>query len=102
MKSDLNLTAIIKNLHVTARKVGAYKAFLFFLALASLYGFIVWRINVLSSAPPSASDLSSASQSAAQPHIDQNTIDKIQNLQDNSVNVQSLFDQARQNPFQEE
>lgn len=101
MKSDLSLAKLVKSLRESERKVAAYKAFLFFLALAALYGFIVWRINVLSSAPPSASDLSSASKGTAQPHIDQTTIDKIKSLQDNNVNVQSLFDQARQNPFQE-
>ncbi len=101
MKSNLSLTKLIKSLRESERKAATYKAFLFFLALAALYGFIVWRINVLSSAPPSASDLSNASKGTAQPHIDQTTIDKIQSLKDNNVNVQSLFDQARQNPFQE-
>lgn len=81
------------------RKFSTYKVFIFFLAVALLYGYIVWRINVFSNAPASVSE--EATQRTAQPHIDQDTISKIQSLQDNSVNVQSLFDAARQNPFQE-
>jgi phosphatidylserine decarboxylase len=78
-------------------KVSAYKVFIFFLVVAALYGFIVFRVNTASNITASQAD----AQTAAQPHIDQATVDKIQSLQDNSVSVQALFDQARQNPFQE-
>jgi hypothetical protein len=81
------------------KKFGIYKVFLFFLVIASLYGYILWRINAYSNAPPSESEVSA--KTVAQPHIDQATVKKIQSLQDNSVSVQSLFDSARQNPFQE-
>lgn len=102
MKTDLTGANLIKIIRRYGRTLGTYKAFLFFLALATLYGFIIWRINVLSNAPPSQSDILSASKQAPiQPHIDPATVSKIQSLQDNSVNVQSLFNQARQNPFQE-
>lgn len=82
-----------------ARKIAAYRVFLFFLAVATLYGFIVWRINVYSNAPASESEVTA--KTTAQPHIDSDTVQKIQSLQDNSVSVQTLFDNARQNPFQE-
>lgn len=95
----LNLGDLSAQLSGFSRKVRAYRVFLFFLAVAALYGFIVWRINVFSGAPPSISE--QTAQTTAQPHIDQATVDKIQSLQDNSVNVQALFDSARQNPFQE-
>jgi hypothetical protein len=81
------------------RFASTYKAFIFFLVVAAFYGFLVWRINAFSNIPASTSEASA--QAAAQPHIDPATVAKIQSLQDNSVNVQSLFDAARQNPFQE-
>lgn len=96
---DLNLSSLTKQLSGTLRKVAGYKGFIFFLVAAMLYGFITWRINVYSSVPPDQNEVSS--QTAAQPHIDKETIQKLQSLQDNSVSVQSLFDQARDNPFQE-
>lgn len=95
----LNLSDLPAQLSGISRKVGAYKVFLFFLAVAALYGFIVWRINAFSNTPASQSE--QTAQTVAQPHIDQATVAKIQSLQDNSVNVQALFDAARQNPFQE-
>lgn len=97
--STITLASITKPLTAFLRRVGAYKAFIFFLAVALLYGFIIWRINVFSNTPASTSE--EAAQTTAQPHIDQATIDKIKSLQDNSVSVQALFSQARDNPFQE-
>lgn len=97
--SNLNLDTFTKPLGVFVRRANMYKAFIFFLAVAALYGFIIWRVNVFSNAPPSTSEV--AAQTSAQPRIDKATIDKIQSLQDNSVSVQALFNQARDNPFQE-
>jgi hypothetical protein len=96
---NLNLNDLPALLGGFMRKVSAYKVFLFFLLVAALYGFIVFRINTFSNTPPSTSE--ETAQGAAQPHIDPDTVAKIQSLQDNSVNVQSLFDSARENPFQE-
>jgi hypothetical protein len=102
MKKDspqLDINSLLPMLRQALSKVNGYRVFIFFLAASALYGYIVWRINVYSNAAPSASEISA--QTSAQPHIDPTTVQKIQNLQDNSVSVQSLFDAARQNPFQE-
>lgn len=72
---------------------------LFLLLLAIVYGFIVWRADTLQHAQPQQSAIASKLESST--HIDQATINKIKQLQDNSVSVQALFNQARQNPFQE-
>ena len=95
----LNFGNVGAGLGAVLKQLNAYRALIFFLMVASLYGYIVWRINTYSNAPPSQSEESS--QLAAQPHIDQSTVQKMQELQNNSVSVQSLFNQARQNPFQE-
>jgi hypothetical protein len=73
-------------------------AFIVFVVL--IYGFIILRIQTLSSKQPTDEQVSSQVQATGIPHIDQATVKQLQALQDNSVNVQSLFDQARNNPFQ--
>ncbi len=95
----LNLSELPAMLSGAFRKVSGYRVFLFFLAVAALYGFIVWRINTFSSTPASTAE--ETVHATAQPHIDPSTVAKIKSLQDNSVSVQALFDSARQNPFQE-
>lgn len=96
---QLNLGALSTSLNSVGRKAWTYRVFIFFLLVAVFYGYILWRINVYSNAPPSQSEKSA--QATPQPHVDKETVQKLQSLQDNSVSVQSLFDDARQNPFQE-
>lgn len=76
-----------------------FRIALFLLLVVAVYGFVVWRIDALKNAPPTPSAVDSQLQSTT--HIDQATINKIQQLQSNSVSVQALFNQARQNPFHE-
>ncbi|MGH7195772.1 MAG: hypothetical protein ACREGA_03250 [Candidatus Saccharimonadales bacterium] len=79
-----------------------YRIGLFLLVVLLVYGFIVWRVDTLKNAQPSAAATAlQAKPAAAQPHINQSTVNKIQQLQNNSVNVQALFNHARNNPFQE-
>lgn len=98
---NIDTNSIKKWFHTAGSWLGHYRILLFFVLLAAVYGFLVFRINSLNSAQPTDSSVASKAQSFRNPHIDSETVQKIQQLQDNSVNVQALFDQARQNPFQE-
>ena len=66
-----------------------------------VYGFIIFRGEQLSHVSPSQAAITSQTTNLNYPQINPTIINKINQLQDNSVNVQSLFNQARQNPFQE-
>jgi len=100
-----NQSISLKSFAVTggkiARALRPYAGVLFFLLIAAAYGFVILRINSLSTAPVDQSAVDSQAQSAAKPHVDANTIQQLQALKDNSVNVQTLFQDNRLNPFQE-
>lgn len=81
--------------------INRYRIFMFFLLVSALYGFIVWRINVLVVAGPTQAEVQTAQQETTVPRINQTIIDKILSLKDNSVRVQTLFEDARNNPFSE-
>lgn len=78
-----------------------YAAVLFLLFLVVIYGFLAWRTLSLSQTEPDQSAVTTELKTAGVPKIDQDVLNKIQQLQDNSVSVQTLFDQARNNPFKE-
>lgn len=101
MNSSISTASVKKQLHSFARIANRYKAIAFFLIITSLYGFIIWRINVLSTAPPSEETIAEVQKAARQPTIRKETIQKMESLQDNSVRVQTLFNEARSNPFDE-
>jgi hypothetical protein len=82
-------------------KAKHYAAILFCLFIAILYGFVVYRVQVLNASEPSLADVTTKSQTASVPHIDPVVLKQLQQLQDNSVSVQTLFNEGRSNPFQE-
>lgn len=82
------------------RGVYAYRFFLYFLIVSLLYGFLIWRINTLVTADPTDIELANAGQTTS-PKISDEVVGKIESLQDNSVRVQTLFSEARDNPFGE-
>jgi hypothetical protein len=81
-------------------KFRRYSLLAFVVFVAALYGFVIMRINNLSNAQPSDVAVSGQVQAAQAPHIDKAVVQQLNSLQDNSVSVQTLFNQARSNPFQ--
>lgn len=78
-----------------------YMVLIFILIMAAAYGFLVFRIGTLAQSEPSESAVTEQLQTVKRPKIDQGAIDRIQTLEDSNIEVKALFDQARQNPFQE-
>jgi hypothetical protein len=77
-----------------------YMVFACVILVLAAYGFLVFRINGYVSHEPDNEVVSERLDNLRRPKIDQSTIDKIQQLQDTNIQVKSLFDQARDNPFQ--
>ena len=84
-----------------AAVIKSYMLLWFVLLLAGVYGFVLFRIQAAVTAQPSDDAISAKVQAASTPHIDQSVVQQMQSLQDHSVNVKTLFDEARSNPFQE-
>ncbi len=78
-----------------------YRAVIFVVFIALVYGYLFWQINNFNNAKPNPLQVSNQASSPAAtiPRIDPATIQKIEQLKDNSVNVQALFNQSRNNPF---
>lgn len=95
------LQKIIDKLTDTERVAARYRIIIFVVLVVAVYGFLVYRINSLSNAQPSSQATSAQVNPIAGAHIDKATVAQLQQLQDNSVSVQTLFNNARNNPFQE-
>ncbi len=99
-KKALDIPSIRKRVLDIFQDLGRYRTIAFLAFVALLYGFLLFQIRTLTTAQPSADAISSQVKATPLPHIDKATIKQLQSLQDNSVSVQALFDQARSNPFQ--
>jgi hypothetical protein len=96
MKQDLAKlnTSLTKHLQPLRR----YKVVLFVVFAAGLFGYLAFQINQATGVQPTPAEQLTTVK--ASPRIDPALVQKIQQLQDNSVSVQALFNDSRSNPFQ--
>jgi len=97
---DLDIKALPEQLAQLGHKLNRYRVILFAVFVAGVYGFISYKIFVLSNPSTDTNNVSTQVTSLT-PHIDVRVVDQLESLQDNSVNVKALFKNARQNPFAE-
>lgn len=96
-----DVKSVLESLTGAVRRVARYRLPLFILIVAVVYGFVFLRINTLSNVQPTPESIASQNNPIKKAHIDKTVVKQLQSLRDNSVNVQALFEQARNNPFQE-
>jgi|SRR5579862_2655350 len=101
MSKELNLKSlnVLPQLKKYYLKYRRHLVFVVVLAILLVYVLVVFKINRLANAEPSPDQEVLVTSSV--PRIDANAIKQIQSLENNSPNVHSLFEQARNNPFQE-
>ncbi len=103
MNKDLNID--FKELSAKlARLVQQFKKYSLFIAILvvlSVYLFLVWQIRSLATAEPSSADVLNKVNELNTPRLDEDSVNRILQLEDQNVEVQTLFNDARRNPFQE-
>lgn len=98
---DIKLQSLGQFAGQAARKLMPYAGVMLFLLFALVYGFLVLRINMLSGASVDPTAVTDQVKASPTLRIDSRAAGQLQTLKDNSVNVQTLFEQDRTNPFQE-
>lgn len=98
MSQDIDFKNIIPQLKDSVQKVTRYAALLFFCLVAGIYIFMLYRINALAGAQP---DPNTAQASTQKLLVNKDVAAQLLKLEDNSVNVQTVFQEARDNPFEE-
>lgn len=78
-----------------------YSPLMFIVALVSIYGFLVFRVNSLTSSELNEDAITEKLQTVKRPKIDQSAVEKLEQLEDSNIEVKTLFQHARENPFQE-
>ncbi len=81
------------------KRFGRHLIFAALFAVLLVYLLIVFKISNLAKAEPDPSQ--EAGLTTAIPKIDKNAVNQIQSLEQNNTEIKSLFEPARNNPFQE-
>jgi hypothetical protein len=95
-----NIRQILSQVFARLLKFRKYVFPGFLVLVGLIYAILFFRINSLVNQQPSDTAVTSQVKAAKVPHIDEAVVEQLQSLQDNSVSVQSLIDEARSNPFQ--
>jgi Na+/H+ antiporter NhaC len=78
-----------------------YIVIIFIVAVSGLYAFLIIRTNQLAQSEPDDTAVTEKLQATARPKIDEETAQKLEQLEDQNIQIQSLFNEARSNPFSE-
>lgn len=98
-RRNIDLKAIQKRITKFSKAESKHAAFLGILIVLLMYVAMVWKISGLATAEPSSDD--TAIVQSKIPKVDKKAVNQILNLEQNNTQVHSLFNQARNNPFQE-
>lgn len=99
-KTKFNLEA---TLHQSLNTANKYSVALFVFLLIGIYGFLALRVVTLNQTEPDSAAVQEQLKTANSLNTPKykEVAEKIKDLQDNSVSVQSLFSETRDNPFRE-
>jgi hypothetical protein len=105
MNKDLNINLSKDSIASTFKgfvlKLRSYSVTIFAIFVLASYGFLVYQISALSNIKPNEEQVLEQQQVIKRPQIDEETVRKIEQLEDQNIAVQSLFKAARDNPFQD-
>ncbi len=99
--NNIDLKKIPKMLKSALLNLLKHAKFIFIIIIMVLIGFLVFEINQLINKEPTEEQISAQLEIIKRPKIDQETIYKIEKLEDQNVAVQALFQKARDNPFKD-
>ncbi len=97
----LNIKAILAKLSGILNRLRKFAAILFILSISLMYAFLILRINQLAQSEPNQDSVTERLETITRPKIDEESAARLEALEDQNVQVQSLFNQARSNPFSE-
>ena len=98
---NLSLQELKSKIRVVTKELNRFKLLIFLLFVIAIYGYVYNQINSLYNQQPSQTAVTAINDPIRSALIDKKAVNQLQTLNNNSVNVQALFNQARTNPFQD-
>lgn len=97
----LTTDTVITRLQPYALMLKRYAVFIFIVLVLGTYVFLVQHIGALISKEPTQAQIDSKAKPVNKLVVDQEAVKKISELESQNIDVQTLFDNARENPFTE-
>lgn len=98
--TSLDIRALPEQSMMVLSKAYRYRLVVFAVFVLVVYGYVSFKIISYSN-PSTNTGAVDTQVTSLTPRIDESLVNQLQSLKDNSVNVRTLFDEARKNPFAE-
>lgn len=96
----MNLESLTPKLISVKDYISKHAVILFILLVVGVFGFMVVRIYLLSSAEPTSSQVDEKMSTYRIVKLDTKIVELFRSLEDRNISVESLFDNGRTNPFE--
>ena len=97
----LDTSKILVKFSPITNAIKRYRVTILVVIYVCMYAFLIMRINTLVNSEPSSSLVTDQLKTVQRLNIDKDSIDTILQLEEQNIQVKSLFKQARDNPFTE-
>lgn len=98
---NIDIKKLAPKISAVLKKLRPYSLFICIILVLCIYLFIVVKIRQLANQQPSTTDVTNKLVELQTPKLDQDAVDTILQLEEESIEIRTLFNEARQNPFQE-
>lgn len=97
----LDKTYLLDKLATTTAFVKRFRFLLVFLVFSAMFGYVIMQVNAVTSREPSETEISKKATAAPRTKVDEQLVEEITSLEEQNVQVKTIFNDARKNPFSE-
>lgn len=99
MKLDKNY--LLDKISILLTLIKRFRFLIAFTVFSSMYGYILMQVNAINAREPSMKQITEKVIAAPRTKVDEELVDKISSLEEQNVQVKTIFNEARKNPFAE-
>lgn len=98
---NIDNQAVSEKLSAIKKILSRFAPLFLIIIVASVYSGLILYINNLTDVTADDDEVIEMLEVTTRPQIDQQAVDAIEALQDQNIQIESLFEEARDNPFAE-
>jgi hypothetical protein len=98
---NFDIKALTQKIHNALAFLRRHAAISCIIIFGVLYGYILFTVSAQTQKSPDETAVTDQLNAVPRPKIDKSAAKTMESLEDRNVNVQAIFDQARDNPFTE-
>ena len=92
---------LLNQLQAIGAFIQRYLVIISVVVFAALCGYMLTKATSLVGADPGSGAATEQAEAVVRPKVDEKVVDTILNLEDRNVQVRTIFEKARENPFTE-